>query len=148
MSFRRTLYAGLLLPLILGAISVEIACGETATGVVQSAEALDQTIRKWKIRVANTSERQVKGHRNTVHAKGAELAGVVIKEDTKKDATYGAFYWCITAEKKGLIRYAYTYGEPDPAAAKKKAAQAFDDQAGRGSCLKPPRLLTISNDNL
>jgi hypothetical protein len=129
-------------------LSVEIAWGETVTGVVKSAEALDNTIRKWKSRVANTAHKQGKNDRHSVQKRGHKLSEELNKKDAKKHTSYGAFCWCMTSEKKAPIRYAYTYGEADSEIAGKKAAGAFDADKARGRCLKPPRLLGITSDNL
>jgi hypothetical protein len=129
-------------------LSVEIAWGETVTGVVKSAEALDHTIRKWKSHTANTTSKQERDGRQAVRTKGSEHSEALNKKDAKKNISYGAFCWCMTAEKKAPIRYAYTYGEADSETAGKKAVKAFDDERAKGRCLKPPRLLTITSDNL
>ncbi len=148
MSLGRTLsvcFVSLLIPL---ATSFEIAWGETVTGVVKSAEALDHTIRKWKSHIANTANKQERDDRQAVQTKGSELSEALNKKDSRKDISHGAFCWCITAEKKSPIRYAYTYGEADSEIARKKAVNAFDAEGASGSCLKAPRLLTITSDNL
>jgi hypothetical protein len=129
------------------AMSFETAWGETVTGVVKSAEALDHTIRKWKSQIANTAK-QERDDRKVVQTKGSELSEAGNKKDTKKNINYGAFCWCMTAEKKAPIRYAYTYGEADSEIAGKKAVDAFDADKARGKCLKAPRLLGITSDNL
>jgi hypothetical protein len=127
------------------AICLETAWGETVTGVVKSAEALDHTIRKWKSHVANTANKQKRDDRQAVQTKGSEE---LHEKDTKKHISYGAFCWCITSEKKAPIRYAYTYGEADSEIAGKKAVKAFDADKAKGKCLKAPRLLRITSDNL
>ncbi len=129
-------------------LSVEIAWGETVTGTVKSAEALDNTIRKWKSHVANTASKQGRNDRHSVQKRGHKLSEELDKKDTKKHTSYGAFCWCMTAVKKAPIRYAYTYGEADSEIAGKKAVSAFDADKARGKCLKPPRLLGITSDNL
>jgi hypothetical protein len=126
------------------AISLEIAWGETVTGTVKSAEALDHTIRKWKSHVANTASERKKDDGQAVQTQGSDAQN---KRDTKKHTSYGAFCWCITSEKKAPIRYAYTYGEADSEIAGKKAVKAFDADKAKGKCLKGPRLLGITSDN-
>jgi hypothetical protein len=148
MSFRHILCVCFFPLLITLAISVEIAWGETVAGVVKSAEALDHTIRKWKSHMANTASKQGRDVRDASRTKRSEFSHAVNKKDTKKEISYGAFCWCITAEKKRPIRYAYTYGEADSEIAGKKAVKAFDAEGAKGKCLKPPRLLTITSDNL
>ncbi len=148
MSFGRILsvcFCSLLIPL---ATSFEIACGETVTGVVKSAEALDQTIRKWKSQIANTASKYERDDRQVVQTRVSEVSEALDKKDIKKNITYGAFCWCMTAEKKTPIKYAYTYGEADFEIAIKKAVNAFDAEGARGSCSKAPRILTITSDNL
>jgi hypothetical protein len=129
-------------------ISDGTAWGETVTGVVKSAEALDHTIRKWKSHAANTASKQGRNDRHSVQKRGHKLSEELDKKDTKKHTSYGAFCWCMTSEKKAPIRYAYTYGEADSEVAGKKAVSVFDADKARGRCLKPPRLLRITSDNL
>jgi len=128
------------------AMSFETAWGETVTGVVKSAEALDHTIRKWKSLIASVANNQERHGRPVVHTKRSEASEVLNKKDTKKDTSYGALCWCMTANKKAPIRYAYTYGEPDSEIANKKAVDAFDAERAKGRCLKAPRLLTITSE--
>ena len=128
-------------------MSFETAWGETVTGVVKSAEALDHTIRKWKSHMANAAK-QGREARDAVQTKGSEPSETLNKKDTKKDISYGAFCWCMTANKKAPIRYTYTYGEADSEIAGKKAVKAFDAEGTKGRCLKAPRLLRITSDNL
>ncbi len=129
-------------------LSVEIAWGETVTGVVKSAEALDHTIRKWKSLIASVANNQERHGRPVVHTKRSEVSEVLNKTDAKKDTSYGAFCWCMTANKKAPIRYTYTYGEADSEIAGKKAVKAFAADGAKGRCLKAPRLLRITSDDL
>jgi hypothetical protein len=148
MSFRHIPCVCFLSLFISLAMSFEIAWGETVTGVVKSAEALDHTIRKWKSHMANTANKQERDDRQAVQTKRSDVSEALNKKDTKKDISYGALCWCMTANKKAPIRYAYTYGEPDSEIAGKKAVNAFDADGAKGRCLKPPRLLGMTSDNL
>ncbi len=145
MSFRHILYVCSFTLFISLVISFETAWGETVTGVVKSAEALDHTIRKWKSHMANTADKQKRDDGRAAQTKGSEG---LHEKDTKKHISYGALCWCMTANKKAPIRYAYTYGEADSEIAGKKAVGAFDADKARGKCLKAPRLLGITSDNL
>ncbi len=145
MSFKRLVFAYLFPQIILFGASAQISWGETVTGVVKSAEALDHTIRKWKLHMADP-ETHGKALHNGASIKRSNSSEKMGEKIAKKDERHAAFCWCITNQKKALIRYAYSYGESDSETAKKKAALAFEAGLAGAKCSKPPHVILIKHE--
>ncbi len=149
MSYGRILSVFLFFLLFSFVISGGIALGETATGVANTADGLQQAVSKWKLKMANTAHRQDVKVRESVKTKRAKGESDTVGKTYKvKGTIYGSFFWCQPKDKPGSFRYAYSYGEADPTTATTKAAHAFDAEGGSGSCSKAPKLLTVTSDNL
>lgn len=112
---------------------------ETVTGIID-VQDFGKVQSKWKFHMMNTSDRFDKKYKKTkkvktlekiskVKARGEEVGES--RTATEKSVVWGAFYWCVNADKLPKVRFAYTYGEPSEDQAWKKASYAFDAMEGR-----------------
>jgi len=113
---------------------------ETVTGTVD-VQDFGKVHSKWKFNMMNTNDRFEKKYKRTkkvktlekiskVKARGEEFAESRT-DTTEKNVVWGAFYWCVNADKLPKVRFAYTYGERTEDQAWKKASYAFDAMEGR-----------------
>lgn len=116
---------------------------ETVTGLIDVQDFV-RVQSKWKFHMANTSEKFDKDYRKTkkvrTHQKTSKLdpfegtlkvkgGSAEIGESRtarEKGVAWGAFIWCVNADKLPKIRFAYSYGERTQDQAWRKAAYAFD----------------------
>jgi len=124
----------LLLSLLAVLIAVSQAQAETVHGKVTSEGELDAQIRQWKYDVVKTAGRFKK--KITTEVKSKEY------KESKKYYTdlpsWGYFLFCVNANDRSEIFYAYSYGENTAPKALNKAQHAL---ALCGDCYKKPKVL-------
>ncbi len=121
------------------------AFGEVKVGLVHSSDELERARSDWKYRMTATSDRQDKDYRRTLRLGDQYQRSDIV---TTKGVTHGVFISCFlpTGQSVVVIKYAFSYGEPDRETARKKAAYAFDAQ--EGNCEATPNFQFITNKDL